>query len=155
MASKTTLKRNMSACQRSTDVLRASQERILACGPFRSSPPLTPISLPVYIYILETSEMSWFSIPPQNTRVTNKVKKLQINKTYALCFFNASLKYSVKSLLEKLNNPIYNKKSIVFTVRIKLSLFLIKATKVLQSRAESDFEFVFCCLININIFYQI
>ncbi len=40
--------------------------------------------------------------------------------------------------------------SIVVTVRIKLCLLLVKATKVVQSRAESDFVFVFCCLI-INI----
>ncbi len=35
-------------------------------------------------------------------------------------------------------------------VRIKLSLFLIKATKVLHSREVCEFEFVFCCLINIK-----
>ncbi len=38
----------------------------------------------------------------------------------------------------------------VFTVRIKLPLFLIKASNILQSRAVNDFEFVFYCLINIK-----
>ncbi len=40
-------------------------------------------------------------------------------------------------------------KTASFTVRIQLSLFLIKAT-VLHSRKECDFDFVFCCLINIK-----
>ncbi len=43
---------------------------------------------------------------------------------------------------------------LVCSLRIKLPLFLIKATKVLQSRAGSNFEFVFYCLI-INIKHRV
>ncbi len=92
--------------------------------------------------LLRQSQLRYQSHPLEHPRLRPLHPHLHLSQQTALMW------RQVKPLPQVKDSGSYLLPEILRTLRFPL--FLIKATKVLPSRAESDFEFVFCCLI-INI----